>query len=86
MLWSLCTLNLSYSNFASDESVNLLALILAKAHMIQQVDISRQQGSRKIDVRMDEERELEDAKINAFYRGGIIFGNSEEIIIFEREE
>ena len=60
MLWSLCTLNLSQANFASDESVNLLALILAKAHRIQQVDITFQQGDRQIDVRLDEERELED--------------------------
>ena len=43
ILWSLATLNLSYANFESNESVNLLALILAKAHRIKQVDISRQQ-------------------------------------------
>ena len=57
MLWSLCTLNLSYSNFASDESVSLLALILAKADRIENVDICMQKGDRKIDVKVDQQRE-----------------------------
>ena len=87
MLWSLCTLNLSTANFDSDESVSLLALILAKAQQINQVDITVQQGDRIIDVRVDEEREWQDEKYLAtFYLGGIIFGSSEEIIILERGE
>ena len=40
ILYSLSTLNLSAANFDSDESVNLLALILAKAHRIKHVDIT----------------------------------------------
>ena len=60
ILWSLTTLNLSCANFASDESVNFLTLILAKAHRIKKVDISDQQGDRKIDVKVDEEKEWED--------------------------
>ena len=82
ILWSLATLNLSYANFESDESVNLLALIIAKAHRIKQVDITLQQVGRQIDVKIDEEREwLNDFGITL--KGGLIFANSEEITIYE---
>ena len=67
--------------------MSLLALILAKAHSIQQVNISMQKGSRKIDVRVDEVREWQDEEyLSVFYLGGIIFGSSEEITILERGE
>ena len=84
ILWSLTTLNLSYANFAFDDSVNHLALILAKAHRIKQVDISIQQGDRKIDVEIDEEREWLDELFDNTLKGGVIFANSTEIKIYER--
>lgn len=83
ILWSITTINLSTANFESDESVNHLTLILAKAHRIKQVEISIQQGKRKIDVKVDEEKEWED-EYGDTLEGGVIFENSEKIIIFER--
>ena len=58
--------------------MSLLALILAKAHQIKQVNIAEQQGRRKIDVKVDENIEWD------YFEGGIISGNSTEIIIYER--
>ena len=63
--------------------MSLLALILAKARQIEQVNIAQQQGRRKIDVKVDEEREWED-EYGGTYKGGIISGNSAEIVIYER--
>ena len=62
--------------------MNHLALILSKAHRIKQVEISVQQGERKIDIKVDEEKEWED-KYGDTLEGGVIFENSEKIIIFE---
>ena len=59
--------------------MSLLALILATAQRIEKVIIDGQRKSRKIDVSVDEKKQFED------FRGGVIFGNSEEIIIIERK-
>ena len=60
--------------------MSLLALILAKAQQIEQVNIDYQEGDRKIAVKVDEEEEVRYGDGN-----GIIFADSEEIIILNRE-
>ena len=72
MISTLSTLNLSWSaNFSSDQSVNYFALMLAKAQNLQFVDISVQDGDRKIDVKIVHENEW----ISAIYKA---YGKTEE--------
>ena len=44
------------ANFASENSVSYLALILAKAPNLKSVDLINQHGDRKIDVQVSEEK------------------------------
>ena len=65
--------------------MRLLALILATAQKIEQVDITDQKsfGDRKIDVKVDKVKKW---KEEIRPKGGIIYANSEDIIINERVE
>lgn len=47
------------ADFDSDESVVLLALTLGRAYRLKKVNIAGQQGNRKIDVEVSEEKVCE---------------------------